>query len=97
MPADQDTSGIGVLFHGICHAIFEILLVGRVVDDGYHECVKVAHGLACAAEAHSFDHLLVRYTELANLISLHASGISEQERGHYRVLRVRVNAATRVS
>lgn len=126
MPPDENTRSVGVGFHRLRHAVLEVLLVRRVLDDGHDEGVEVGQRARSAGDAHAFDHLrasliwsgqLVKRCEqtscrkiqsqIDGAIALQNGGTTTttnlvrdgerragpQQRGHDRVLRVRVDAA----
>jgi hypothetical protein len=55
--ADEDARGVWILFHGLRHAILEVLLVGGVFDDRHLQSVEVGQGSLHATYANAFDHL----------------------------------------
>lgn len=72
----------------ILHALPQVLLVGRVLDDRNHERVQVAQRRPRPLDPHPLDHLLVTDPELVPF---------PQQRRHHGVLRVRVDARARVA
>lgn len=90
MSADEDSISVRVLVHGFLEELGEVLLVGRVLDDGDAQRVVVAEVprlLEAAAEA--LD--LLDVVDLEHL-AVSALGL-EQQRHQHRPLRVRVDAA----
>lgn len=73
--ADEDTRGIWILFHGLRHAILEVLLVGGVFDDRHLQSVEVGKGTLHAAYANAFDHLDFVRGKLASVASDDSRGV----------------------
>ena len=69
MSADEDSRSIWILFHGLCHAILEVLLVGGVFDDRHLQSVEVGKGSLHAAYANGFNHLDFVRGKLASVAS----------------------------
>lgn len=57
VPPDENTRSVGVGFHRLRHAVLEVLLVRRVLDDGHDEGIEVGQRARSAGDAHAFDHL----------------------------------------
>lgn len=91
MPADEDSIRIRVLVHGLLEELGEVLLMGRVLDDGDAQRVVVAQvpGLLEAA-AEALD--LLDVVDLEDLV-VTAPLRLEQQRHQHGPLRVRVDAA----
>ena len=90
MPPNQDSIRVRVLLHSLLQALPQILLVRRVLDDGYPQAIVVAQvALLAAALGDALD--------LLDLLDLEACIFAEvalhEECHEDRPLRVRVNAA----
>src|SRR5947208_7998603 len=54
---DENRGGIWILLHGLRHAIFEVFLIGRILDNWHLQGVKVRQRIPHAAYTHALDHL----------------------------------------
>lgn len=89
----QNRTSVGVLSHGLLQALGEILLMGRVLDDGNPEGVEEAQHALTLATRNTLDLLDIADLEAAagSLFAL------DQERHQNRPLRMSVDAATGAS
>jgi hypothetical protein len=54
---DEYTCRIRIFSHGSGHTILQVLLVGRVLDDGQDKCVEERQGCTYSTTTNTFDHL----------------------------------------
>lgn len=59
MPPDQHRRRIRILPHRLRHAIRQILLVRRILNDGDLEGIMIRERLADSADTDALDHFLV--------------------------------------
>lgn len=90
MPPNQDSIRVRVLLHSLLQTLPQILLVRRVLDNGYPQAIVVAQvALLAAALGDALD--------LLDLLDLEACVFAEvalhEESDEDRPLRVRVDAA----
>lgn len=57
MPSDKYSSRIGVLYHGFCHTILQIFLVGCILDNGDFEGVQIRKSAASPRNTNAFNRL----------------------------------------
>ena len=84
VPAHQHGARLRVRLHRGLHAVTQIPLLGRVLDDGHNELVVVLVPAAVRA-TNALDHLLVSDAKV----------LAAEQRRHHRMLRVRVDARAR--
>ena len=90
MPPNQNSIRVRVRLHSLFQTLPQILLVRRVLDDGYPQTIVVAQvALLAAALGDALD--------LLDLLDLEARVFTEvalnEQRDQHRPLRVRVDAA----
>ena len=96
MPPNQDSIRVRVLLHSLLQTLSQILLVRRVLDNGYPQAIVVAQvALLAAALGDALDLLDLVHREDVLVGALLAS--LTQQSDEHRPLRVCVNAAAGVA
>jgi hypothetical protein len=58
MPANKDPCSVGMLDHGLCHTILQVLFMWSILDYRYFESVQIGQRLAHPTDANALYHLL---------------------------------------
>jgi len=60
MPSYENCRCVWVFYHGLCHAVFEILLVWSILDNRDFQSIKIGQRRSYSSDADALDHLLMR-------------------------------------